>query len=327
MRLTIVGILFASIILAGCASQQPYQCNSNIKETSPTSRFNVNRIEGIAYDKETKLTWKICSEGQIYSYGHCAGAATEWTWGEAVKTFGDMGDSWRLPNSEELKSIVEKRCKSPAINMAVFRNAPPSFFWSASQDDKNPAKARYVSFFDGNSYFARKSAEYNIRLVRGEDPKVFEERRELASELISQSRLEELLIKEREAERNAIVRCGSKVSCDKIFSLTKTYITSIANKEIKVVSDNIIETYDPVEVGSIGMVARIMPGQDTSSEIRLSVSCTMFGSEILLKNLRSETEASEALRSKMMQTKIACLSKKISTYKSYHSFINEMNVE
>ena len=307
MRIAIVSVLFVSNIFAGCASQQPYQCNSNIKETSPTSRFNVNRIEGIAYDKETKLTWKVCAEGQSYSFGHCADAATEMTWGEAVKTFGDMGDNWRLPNAEELKSIVEERCKSPAINMMVFRNAPSSSFWSASQNDKNPAKARYVSFFDGNAYYAGKSAEHNIRLVRGEDAKILEERQELMSELMTQSRIEELSKQEKEVGRNAFIKCRNKAHCDRLFTLIKTYITSVSNKDIKIATDKFIETYDPIEVGDIAMIANKIFGVGASAKVRLSVSCKIFGSDVLINNLKSKNEATEALRSKMIESKIACL--------------------
>jgi len=323
MKITILGILSASVTLVACASHPSYQCNSSIQETTPTSRFNVNRADGVVFDEETKLIWKICAEGQRYSRGHCAGVASEITWDEAMQKYENKVDSWRLPSTEELQGLVEEQCKSPAINTAVFPNTPSSPFWSASQDEKNPAKARYLNFFHGRSYSANKSAKYNLRLVRGEGARVLEEQRELVSELMAQSRIEELLKKEKEAESNAFARCSNKASCNRLFALTKTYINSESDKEIKVATDNVIETYDPVEVGSIGMIARMISGEATSAEIRLSVSCMIFGSEILIENLKSETESSEALREKMIESKIACLSKKISTYQSFHSFINE----
>ena len=285
--------------------------------------LNANRIDGVTFDKETKLTWKTCAEGQRYWKGHCAGYATGITWDEAEQTFGSNGNNWRLPNIEELKGLVEEQCQFPAINMAIFPNTPSSSFWSASLDEKNPAKVWYVDFSYGNSNSTDKSAKHNIRLVRGEDAKVLEERQELISELMAQSRIEELSAKEKEAEGNAFMKCSNKTHCDRLFTLAKTYMTSVANQEIKVATDNIIETYEPVEVGNIGMVARKISGAGASAEVHLSVSCMIFGSDILMENLKSENEASEALRSKMIESKIACLSDKILAYKGFRSFIDK----
>jgi len=308
---------------AGCVSQPEYQCDSNILETTPTSRFEINRTYGIAFDRKTKLTWKLCSEGQDNSNGHCLGNATEYSWIEAMNTFEYQGDSWRLPNADELNSIVEGQCKKPAINLRVFPNTPSSAYWTASLTDADPSSARYVSFSRGGSNSDDKSARHFVRLVRGEDPRILEERQEQVLELIEQNRIEDLLKQEIEAERVATVSCNTKARCDRIFSLTQTYITSEASKNIKSASDTVIETYDPVETGEIGMRATRISSKGDTAQVRLSVSCMTFGSDIIIDNLKSETEAAESLKSKMKKSKIACLSKKISIYRDFRSFVDD----
>jgi hypothetical protein len=320
---SIVTTISIGIAFAGCASQPAYHCDSKIQETTPTGRFEINQTYGIAFDQKTKLTWNLCAEGQSYSRGHCFGIATGFTWDDAMQTFEHKGDSWRLPNVDELKGIVEAQCQTPAINIAVFPNTPPSSFWSASSDDTNPAKAWDVSFFDGSSNSTDKTVKHNVRLVRGEDAKIVEERQELILELIEQNRIEELLKLEKKAEQDASVSCSNEARCDRLFSLAQTYVTSEASKNIKVSTDKIIETYDPADAGDIGISAIKISGKGDSAEVRLSVSCKVFGSDILIENLKSETEASESLKSKMKNSKIACLSKKISIYRDFRSFVDE----
>jgi hypothetical protein len=320
---TTISVASIGIALGGCASQPVYQCDPNIQETTPTSRFDIDRTYGVAFDNHTKLTWKLCAEGQSYSHGHCTGDAALFAWDEAMQKFENRGDIWRLPNVDELKSIVEERCKSPAVNIAVFPHTPPAPFWSASTVDTDPALASYVSFLNGRSDSAGKTARQNVRLVRGEDPKVAEERQEMLEELIHQNRVDELLKQEKDAEQNARVSCNSKARCDRLFSLTQTYIAAEASKKIRIATDKIIETHEPASVGDIGMSAIMIPGKDNSAEVRLTVSCMIFGSDILINNLNIETEAAESLKSKMKNSKISCMSKKISIYRDFRSFVDD----
>jgi len=320
---TTVSIASIGIALAGCASRPEHHCDPNVQETTPTGRFDINQTYGVAFDNHTKLTWKLCAEGQDFSHGHCTGDATQFTWDEAMRNFENQKDSWRLPNVDELQSIVEAQCKSPSLNIAVFPFTPLSSFWSASPLDKDPALAWYVSFIDGRSNSTGKAARKNVRLVRGEDPKVAEERQEMLSELIHQDRIEELLKQEKDAEQNARVICKSKARCDRLFSLTQTFIASEANAKIKVATDTIIETHDPVSVGDIGMSAIKIPGKNNSAEVRLTASCMIFGSDILIEKLNFETEAAESLRFKMKISKISCLSKKMSVYHDFRSFVDD----
>lgn len=159
MKKSIAANLFASIVLVGFTMQNlaraevEQQCDPSKPETTPASRFEINRTDGTAFDTKTKLTWKICAEGQSYADGYCTGDATEFDWDNAVQLFGDNGNSWRLPGVDELGSIVEERCRFPTLNKAIFPDVPKSpSFWSSSpyEHDTDPIHAWFVSVGDNN---------------------------------------------------------------------------------------------------------------------------------------------------------------------------------
>lgn len=175
MENPIATIFIANVLLFGFTMQNfagaAQQCDYSKPETTPISRFEINQTDGTVSDTKTKLIWKICPEGQSYSEGHCTGSATNFTWDNAMQTFGDTGDSWRLPNVEELSSLVEERCRNPAINMAIFANVTETHFWSA----RNPDFSWGVNFdkdsFDMDSFVTYfKKGDNFVRLVRDNDP-------------------------------------------------------------------------------------------------------------------------------------------------------------
>lgn len=107
--------------------------------TTPTSQFTDNG-DGTVTDNKTGLIWKKCSEGQTYSLSGCSGGALTYTWKEALNqaqvtnnTGGFLNyTDWRVPNINELRSIAEKQCWEPTINLTIFPNTPSNWFWSSS---------------------------------------------------------------------------------------------------------------------------------------------------------------------------------------------------
>ena len=302
MKKSIVVILYVSILLVGFAMQNlaraEQECDLGKPETTPASRLEINRVDGSAFDTKTKLTWRICSEGQSYSDGHCKGEAINFTWDNAILNFSGEGDNWRLPNVDELISIVEGRCQYPTINQTIFPDMPTStIFWSSSSYVQNPVNARCVYFGDGKSLECSKSRDFHVRLVRGKqwiDP----------SGPLEKQRLEDkLAIAVAEAEKNSYVACKNKANCDKTFSLTQIYINSTASQKIQVATDTIIETYNPTENGNIGMKAVKIPGKGSSAVIRLTIMCKVGDSGYYDK---------------------ACGLKKLDIYNGFRSFVNKM---
>lgn len=138
-------------------------CKDTIPASTPTDRFVINGEE--VTDTVTGLIWQRCSLGQ--SGANCEqGSAMSYTWSGALQAAQAQGQSWRLPNLKELRSIVEEKCYNPAINLDVFPGTPSSDFWSASPGAYGSGGAWYVGFYYGGSGYYGKGSSARVRLVR-----------------------------------------------------------------------------------------------------------------------------------------------------------------
>jgi hypothetical protein len=116
--------------------------------------------------------WKKCSEGQ--SGSDCrSGSATGYTWQQALQQAQTVNQSgfagykdWRVPNVNELNSIVEEQCYEPAVNLSIFPNTPSSWYWSSSSLASYSSSAWSVHFGYGNTGSDLKYYGLYVRLVR-----------------------------------------------------------------------------------------------------------------------------------------------------------------
>lgn len=165
----------AIALLLASVGAQAQTCKDNILATAPDSRYRNNGDETVT-DLSTGLIWKQCAEG--LSGADClTGNPSTFTWQQALQHAEAQvfaGSSlWRLPNKNELASLVERRCFDPAINGRFFPNTPSDGFWSSSPDIEGsfngygPVSAWYVEFLDGRMYQNFKSIPFSVRLVRG----------------------------------------------------------------------------------------------------------------------------------------------------------------
>ncbi len=145
----------------------------SIPASTPDSQF-VDNGDGTITDSKTGLMWKKCLEG--LSGNNCeSGATGSFTWQKTLQQLNIVNNSggfaghidWRLPNINELVSLVEEKCVSPAINLNRFPNTPNSGVWSGSPYADNSDSAWSVYFYDGASSNANRSINYAVRLVRG----------------------------------------------------------------------------------------------------------------------------------------------------------------
>jgi len=89
------------------------------------------------------------------------------TYCEAL-TLGGHGD-WRLPNINELKSIVDRSKVNPAI-VTAFTNTSSSNYWSTTTYERNKNYAWYVGFSNGNVSGFTKGYSGYVRCVRDGQP-------------------------------------------------------------------------------------------------------------------------------------------------------------
>jgi hypothetical protein len=74
------------------------------------SRFEVHG--DTVYDKSTDLTWTRCSYGQRWiEGGNCSGSVKLLDWDSAMGLHLQDDPNWRIPQRDELQSIVAPNCK------------------------------------------------------------------------------------------------------------------------------------------------------------------------------------------------------------------------
>jgi hypothetical protein len=76
-----------------------------------------------------------------------------------------------------------------------------------------------------------------------------------------------------QAKLNAVVDCKGEKSCKKAFSLTQVYINQYSDMKLQVVTENVIDTYNPIESGQLAINATKVPGNGEGEKISLVVLC------------------------------------------------------
>jgi len=154
----------------------------------PTTDHLVDHYDGTISDPKTGLIWKKCSEGQSYSQStnDCTNNTNSYNWQAALEqaqainngdgqNFGEI--DWRVPNINELGSIVELSCFGQAISQSMFPNTPAGGYWSSSPavDSNNYQYLSWIlNFSTGYSYTYSRSYDGSgyggaggyVRLVR-----------------------------------------------------------------------------------------------------------------------------------------------------------------
>ncbi|MBN2381571.1 DUF1566 domain-containing protein [bacterium] len=125
----------------------------------------------LVMDNNTGLVWEVKSPHptDLNFQGHV------YTWAEACETFiirlnqqkyGGYSD-WRLPNKEELRTIVNYNGQVPAIDPEYFPECLPAFYWSADIYGADPRLAWGIYFGYGCGICYLKTLPYHVRAVRG----------------------------------------------------------------------------------------------------------------------------------------------------------------
>ena len=77
-------------------------------------------------------------------------------------------NDWRMPDINELSSIVNLGRISPSIDTDYFPNTTNNYYWSASPSASSSGYAWWIYFYDGYDDTAFSSNNYRVRLVRSE---------------------------------------------------------------------------------------------------------------------------------------------------------------
>ncbi len=168
--------------LAACLLSQGLwaACNSSIKMTKPDNIY-IDHLDGTVTDSETGLMWQKCSLGQVWNAGADANSGSDdscdsadplptYTWQVALAKANEDNSfaysNWRLPNINEMRTLVEYACTNPSINSTIFPNTIARTYWLSTIYADNNEKVWQMTFLNGSAYMSDKSEEYNVRLVR-----------------------------------------------------------------------------------------------------------------------------------------------------------------
>ena len=127
-----------------------------------TSGYFIINNDGTVTDTYTGLMWQQATGGEM-------------TWENAISHCEDLSlagySDWRLPNREELRSVVDYERYDPTIDTEIFSDTFSSNYWSASYDC-GKSSVRTVDFDDGFDFGHSKSDIDYVRAVRGGQPQI-----------------------------------------------------------------------------------------------------------------------------------------------------------
>ncbi|AKS41593.1 Lcl C-terminal domain-containing protein [Wenzhouxiangella marina] len=170
------GVMLTSLLLALAMTPDAAlaQCaagnlNPAVPASAPLTEFD-EQGDGSLLHRRTRLIWQRCALGQTWDGAACTGAPSLMDWTTALlaaASTGQGGDPiWRLPNRNELASIVEQRCFSPALDADAFPAAPAVAYWTSTPVSDGGEQVWIVEFGDGATFAAPTDALQAVRLVR-----------------------------------------------------------------------------------------------------------------------------------------------------------------
>jgi len=142
MKKRLLGLIAALCLLPGFVSAASYIDNGDQTVT--------DQVTGLMWDQRdtTTKTWEA---GLAYCEAMTHGSKTD----------------WRLPNRNELESLVdETKTSSPTINTTFFPDTVSGSYWTSTSYALGTTSAWGVNFNSGGVSFFKKTFNYYVRCVR-----------------------------------------------------------------------------------------------------------------------------------------------------------------
>jgi uncharacterized repeat protein (TIGR02543 family) len=137
---------------------------------SPSQRFTDNN-DGTVTDNLTGLVW--LKNADCYgkqSWDNAIASATGLDNGACGLNDGSTAGQWRLPNINELESLVNMQLSNPALSSDVFLTAQSFYYWSSSSDPNSTTDALGINMNDGLVDATGKGVAYHVWPVRTGQP-------------------------------------------------------------------------------------------------------------------------------------------------------------
>ena len=132
--------------------------NQVMQSTLPEFGFTDNG-DGTVTDSSTGLMWQQET------------ADSPMTWNEALAYCEGLNlcghSDWRLPNINDLRSLIDYSRSNPTIDISYFPDTAVSWYWSSTTGASATSGARGVNFDYGYGLNVSKSSNDYVRAVRG----------------------------------------------------------------------------------------------------------------------------------------------------------------
>ncbi len=145
---------------------QKHKLAAEWSSPGPIDKYRYQILAQGAEVKDTKtgLVWQRCSVGQTWTEGTCSGRARILKFSQTPAL---VGGGWRVPNIDELSSLVIQGGR-PTIDAEAFPATPPGKFFGLTTNTSDPGFEWHVNFYYGNvdSNYNYGEGSYQFRLVR-----------------------------------------------------------------------------------------------------------------------------------------------------------------
>lgn len=185
----LISLFFFALVSHAQVAQARQICPAGLPRSTPSSDF-ADAGPGMVLHRPTGLIWKRCSEGSVWNGEGCSGGSIGLNWQSAFervkavnqapkyaryvegrsdlpwwlramapvqnspRNVESLGQTdWRVPNINELRSIVESGCHSPALNLAEFPSEASSW-WRDVWNDLSPSHIESLRHFWSSSPLA-----------------------------------------------------------------------------------------------------------------------------------------------------------------------------
>jgi hypothetical protein len=128
----------------------------------------IDNGNGTITDISTGLIWQKCSIGQ--NNISCSGVALTDIWTNAINECENLNlggnSNWRLPNINELKSLLSYTISvPPIIDNVIFPNSPSGYYWSSTTYAISNSLAWAATTSIGSVNANNKTNKYYIRCI------------------------------------------------------------------------------------------------------------------------------------------------------------------
>ncbi|MDZ7760133.1 MAG: DUF1566 domain-containing protein [Desulfovermiculus sp.] len=133
----------------------------------------VDNNDGTVTDPSTGLMWMKCSLGQTWDDDNsaCQGDSVRHTWQDTLNVIQNLQwagySDWRLPNRNELQSLVDYSKFDPAVDSLLKENTPSSYHWTSTTVAGKADRSWHLDLSTGSLDIRTKSINWDARAVRG----------------------------------------------------------------------------------------------------------------------------------------------------------------